>query len=388
MLRGSRSRARIALFAALSALVSVVVTSTATPAQAASASFVGPLVSRAENANTSWGRDGGYSVPLPNGKVFFVFGDTPRYTYSGGKWKLSAFLYGSSAGVVPYKKGKPPKGKLTEVIPGKGLKSTNKPHQFLSTPRLFMPNGSKKVCNKANGGSSAGAARWPTGATLMPDKKNILITYVGVCVLTATNFRPQSWGFAEFNWKTNRFTVAPTDAIPAKKNGAAIPQKRRFGSPIVLNGKVTFFSNTCCASGSKVYTATTTGTSPKALRKVKSYTVKPVNGLASAPTIAVVPKSKTQPHLTMYRLAGDKGQYNLLKAASPSGPWKKLSSGTLPKCNNSPGQCISVSLHPALSTSSKMLVSYFLPGFGPGVPKQHPYPHPPLGHVVFAYIPG
>jgi hypothetical protein len=90
----------------------------------------------------------------------------------------------------------------------------------------------------------------------------------------------------------------------------------------------------------------------------------------------------------MYQMAGTKGQYKLLKATKPTGPWSKLGAGTLPKCNSSPGQCISVELHPELSTSSRMLVSYYLPGFGPGVPNKHPYPHAPLGHVVMAYVPG
>jgi hypothetical protein len=388
MLRGSRSRARIALIATLCALAPVVVASTATPAEAAGASLVGPLVSQAENASTSWGRDGGFSVPLPNNKVFFIFGDTPRYSYFNGKWSLTAFIYGSSAGIVSFKPGRVPSAPFNEVNPGKAVRSTNQPRQFLPTPRLYMPNGSGKACNKANGGPSAGAARWPTGATLLPDKTNILVTYVGVCVISATNFRAESWGFAEFNWKTSRFTVAPTDVIPAKKSAASIPFEKRLGSPIVLNNKVWFFSITCCGYGTAVYATRTTGTSVTALRKISTYTQQPIHGLVTAPTIAVVPKSKTQPHLTMYQMAGEKGQYKLLKAQSPTGPWTKLGSGTLPKCNSAPGQCISIAPHPALSSSSRMMMSYYLPGFGPGIPKKHPYPHAPLGHVVFASVPG
>jgi hypothetical protein len=41
-----------------------------------------------------------------------------------------------------------------------------------------------------------------------------------------------------------------------------------------------------------------------------------------------------------------------------------------------------------MSSSSKLLVSYYLPGFGPGMPKAHPYPKAPLGHVVMAWVKG
>jgi hypothetical protein len=383
MFRGSRSRARIALFVALSALVPVSVASTATPAQAASASFVGPLLSNAENATTSWGRDGGFSVPLPNGRVFWIFGDTPRYTYSGGKWKLTGFLYGSSAGVVPFKAGKPPSKRFNEVIPGRSVKKSNQPHQFLPTPRLYLPNG--KVCNKANGGPSAGAARWATGAALMPDKTNILVSYIGVCVQTAIKYRVQSWGFSLFNWKTNRFTVAAADVWKPSKSPGIAPKNMR-GSPVISGGKVTFFSGDCwCKSNAKTY-RTTVAAKAKALRKKSNYTPRAIPGLFPHANQVVVPATKSQPHLTMYQEVNTAGKFRLLRASSPAGPWKKLSIGTLPKCKTSKAPCISVALHPWMSTSSRMLVSYFVPGYGPGV-RKHTAGSGALGHVVMSYIP-
>ncbi len=385
MLRGSRSRARIALLIAASALVPVVVGSTANIAEAASASFLGPPVSRAENATTSWGRDGGISVPLPDGRVFFIFGDTPRYTYTGGQWKLTGFIFGSSAGEVAFKPGHPPSAPFYEVVAGKSLSSSNQPHQFLPTPRLYLPNG--KLCNKANGGPSTGAARWPTGAAVMPDKTNILIPYIGVCVVSASKYYPQSWGFAEFNWKTNRFSVAPVDVYPASKSNPGLPFVFNRYSPVISGHNVTFFSNSCCASDSHTF-ATTLPANTSALRKRASYKAKVIPGLFPAPVQSVVPPTKAQPHLTMYQQVDTVGRYRLLKASKPSGPWKVLSTGTLPRCNKSPTPCISAALHPWFSTSSRMLVSYYLPGFGPGVPNKHPYPHPPLGHVVMSYIPG
>jgi hypothetical protein len=46
-----------------------------------------------------------------------------------------------------------------------------------------------------------------------------------------------------------------------------------------------------------------------------------------------------------------------------------------------------VALHPWLSTSSKMLVTYYVPGYGPGIATKHPAPGGALGHVVMAYLP-
>ena len=39
-------------------------------------------------------------------------------------------------------------------------------------------------------------ARWPTGAALMPDKKNVLVPYMDVCVVAAGAYAVEGWGFA------------------------------------------------------------------------------------------------------------------------------------------------------------------------------------------------
>jgi hypothetical protein len=354
--------------------------------RAAPASFLGPLLSRAETTQITWGRDGGFSVPLPGGKDFFVFGDTPQYTYKSGSWKLTAFITGSSAGMVAFSPGKKPSQPFTEVIPRRALSPANKPGQFMATPRTYLLDGSGKVCNKANGGFSSESVRWATGAALMPDKTNILISYLSVCVISSSNFRAQGWGFAEFNWKTRKFTVPPVDVFPAARSGAQLPLAQFRGSPIIANGKVTFYASTCCNSGSKVYT-TTLAAKGATLKKRGAYTSKVLSGVPPASLMHVAPKSSTQHHLTMYQMTGAKGQYRLLTASVPVGPWKYVKSGSLPRCGSTPVMCNSVAIHPELSTASRLFVSYYVPGYGPGIPKKHPYPHAPLGHVVMASLP-
>lgn len=216
--------------------------------------YLGPLNSRVETATTSWGRDGGISVPLPGGRDFWVFGDTPRYQFINGKWKLNQFIFGSSAGTVAYSEGQPP-APFTEIVPRQPNLPGNQPSRLLTVPNLYMPDGSGRPCNKTYGGESAGAARWATGAVLLPDQTNILIPYMGVCVLSADDFTVESWGFSLFNWKTNRFTVQSVNVFGPSTSGAAIPTNVRFGSPIVSDGQVTFFSLTCCSTAA-IYTAT------------------------------------------------------------------------------------------------------------------------------------
>ena len=94
--------------------------------------------------------------------------------------------------------------------------------------------------------------RWPIGAVLMPDKTNILIPYVMVCVVSQYAYHAQGWGFTRFNWKTNRFSQSPSDVFRPKA-GAPLPMVDVFGSPIILGKRITFYSFVCCSAGSGVY---------------------------------------------------------------------------------------------------------------------------------------
>jgi hypothetical protein len=261
----------------------------------------------------------------------------------------------------------------------------------LPQPSLYIPDGSGNPCNPLYGTAATNPARWVTGAALMPDRTNILISYIGVCVLSGAGYGVESWGFTMFNWKTRRFSVKPVDVFPPQPSGAEHPHELRFGSPIIANGKVTFFSSTRCDNQScdaprSVFT-TTMPAKAAALKNPASYDNRNVvPSLHSVPNMTVSPKSKTRPYLTMYQFAGELGQYTLLKAPAPNGPWKRFASGSLPKCNTGRA-CVSVALHPLFSSSSRMVASYYVPGYGPGV-KKHPDPSGTLGHVVLASLPG
>jgi len=397
MLHGAGSRKRLALAIGLLAIVascssspsSTTGTNPAGPTvKTDPATFVGPVLASVETATFSLGQDGGITVPLPNGKTFWVFGDTPSYTYKDNKWNLTGFIQGSSAGIGTYTPGQVPTAPINMVAPGLPSTKTTPATQFLPPPDVFLPDGSGKVCNKENGGPTAGAVRWASGAALMADKTNIFVPFIDACVISETDYRAEGWGFAMFNWKTNKFTTPPIDVIPPKSSGEALSSSQYFSSPIIDGQKVTMFSYTCCALGSSMY-ATTLDTDLKTLKDPTAYRPAPILGLPATFMFAVSPATKALPFLTMYQLVDLKGAYRLLTATSPLGPWTEKATGTLPKCDSAPeGDTCNNSMypHPEFSTAGSVTTSYWLPGFGPGVPT-NPDPSHQIWHLVYAKLP-
>ena len=347
--------------------------------------FLGPLLSHAETSNITWARDGGISVPLPNGTDFWIFGDSPKYQWSKGAWRLKTFIQGSTAAQRRFTPGKMLDGPLTEIRAGQPLKASNQPKQFLSKPKVYLPDGSGRACTKANGGHNAEAVRWITGAALMPDKKNIVIPFVEACVLDAFTYGAEGWGFALFNYKTRTFSMKPHDVFRPTPDGASIASTQFFGSPIIRNRKVTFYSWACC-SGSGVYTTTMNAT-VAALENPASYAPQATSGPPPTFNVSVSPPSKKHAKITMYVLEGEQGEYAIYAASAPTGPWAQVASGQLPRCAQAPIPCRSFALHPELSPAKRLVVSYYNFGYGPGIATKHPSTSTQLAHTVLASVP-
>jgi hypothetical protein len=383
-----------AVVAALILLISAValdavgLSGAADGAAPAPAKFLGPVLSIRENGGTTIGRDGGFSVGLPNGQDFWVFADSPRYQFMRGKWRLTGFLGGSTAAMGKYTPGKPLTSKLTEVRPGGALKTSNQLNNFMPAPQAWIPGENSVPCAKYYSHRPSFSVRWPLGAALMPDKQNIIVPYVIVCVLNESSFHPQGWGFSLFNYKTQKFTVKPYDVYPADRGGLGMSSVRMFGSPIVTGKKITFYSWRCCDESSGNFRTTVDATAA-ALKNPASYVPQPLAGVPITFNLHVANKAKYHNKLTMYVLTGDDsdGAYSIYTASAPAGPWTKVSTGVLPKCAKAPRPCHSMALHPELSPAGRLFISYHLAGFGPGVATEHPYPHEPLRHVVSASVP-
>ena len=359
----------------------------ASPAATGAASgptLKGPILSAAETPSISWARDGGFSVPLPTGVDFWVFGDTPRFQWQGDHWVMNAFIYGSTAAQRKFTPGKPLDGPLNEIWLGHPTRSTNSPRQFLPLPNLYMPDGSGKVCNKKNGGSKAESVRWVTGAALMPDRTNVLLPYLEVCVLGENGYTSEGWGFTLYNYKTNTFSMKPFAVFKPHPSGAEIPAVQGFGSPIINNGKITFYSWSWGGSDGGIY-RTTMNATLSALKNPASYQPELIPELPMSYNISVHRPSKTHAKNTMYMLRGSEGEYDIWASASPTGTWSKVGEGQLPGCESAPLSCRSFALHPELSPAKRLMVSYYLHGFGPGIATKHPAPNQP--HAVMASIP-
>jgi hypothetical protein len=343
---------------------------------------LGPVRTRDETPTLTLTRDGGMSVALPNGRDLWVFGDGPQFHWANGKWTIKAFVAGSSIASGPYRRGHVP-APMDEMWLGHKPSKKYKATVFIPPPRnVYFPDGSRKECSRKNGAAEEG--RWPTGAALMPNKSFVLVTYDEVCVTANSQFRVEGWGFAIYNWKTNRLAAGPIDVFKPAKNGAAINSLKRFVSPIVVGSRVTLFAYTCCSPG-HVYTTSMPATA-KALSNPKSYKTKVVSGLPPSYLLSVSGKSPTQTKFQLLEQLDTKGRFAVYVAANIGGPWKRKASGLLPGCLTSEQPCYALYSHPELSTSTQLLVSYYLPGYGPGV-KGHPHPHPPINHLVMASVP-
>jgi hypothetical protein len=344
--------------------------------------LLGPVLTRDETSTSTLARDAGMSVALPNGHALWVFGDTPRYQFVKGKWVIKNFVAGSSAAQGPYTRGHVPKP-MTQIWVGHKASTKYAATLFIPAPNnLYFPDGSGRHCSRANGAAEEG--RWPNGATLMPNKDYVLITYELVCVDSVPKITVEGWGFALYNWKTNRIASGPTDVFKPTTSGAKQPENKRFGSPIVTGNQVTFFSYTCCSPGA-VFTTTLTATAA-ALSNKASYTPHAVSGLPTSFSLSVSGKSPMQPKLQLVRMTDTKGHFAVYLAANPGGPWTRRATGVLPGCAKSPQPCYALYAHPELSNAGGLMLSYYLPGYGPGV-KGHPYPHPPINHLVMAAVP-
>ena len=128
----------------------------------------------------------------------------------------------------------------------------------MKNPRLSLPDGSGRTLQQDSmEAPGAESVRWPTGAALLPDKTNVFVPYVDVCVVNAANYVVQGWGFSFYNWKTNKLSIPPFDVFKPKRTGAAIPKTQWYGSPVVVGNNVTMFTSICCGSPpGQVYTTT------------------------------------------------------------------------------------------------------------------------------------
>jgi hypothetical protein len=334
--------------------------------------------SQYEHTNRVVSRDIGLSVALPNGKALWIFGDTGVITRApGAHWESVDFIDGSTAMVAPSRPGQVPRG--MELPAGR-------PARFVPAPTsVYMPDGSGRRCAKPTP-TAAFAARWPTGAALMPaNHAQVIVTYLVVCVVQTVDGEPvhhtEGWGYLLYDWRSRQIEHGPVDVFAPRTNGGELPESLRFGWPVVTRGKLTLFSASCsrllvACGGGHVWAATLV---PEVgvLDDPASYDAEPVRTDGSARWQPMsISVGKYEDGLRLVEQTSVLGAYRIFEAPEVGAPWHLAGSGTLPGCRNPNGFCFGLEGHPELSTASSVFVSYKDPSSGPS------------GHVVVSALRG
>ena len=231
-----------------------------TPAGAAvptvTPTLLGPVSAAEESPTFTLPRDEGKAVALPNGKELWIFGDTPEWTFSGGSWSRTNFIVGSTAAEGSYTPGSNPTD-LNEVVLGSKTSPGNPPTQYIPGPTdIFNPDptvGGYCVSGANSDGKDSDGndvhvaypARWPNGVTMMPNGKDVLVSYIDLCLLTNGVTVAEGWGFMETNYRTNVIDAGPYDVFapqpPTSSFGDdAIPADEHFTSPVATPKKINF----------------------------------------------------------------------------------------------------------------------------------------------------
>jgi len=330
-----------------------------------------------ENAERFVSRDIGLSVALPGRHALWIFGDTGTLARTpGSRWQPTDFIDGSTAMVVSSARGKVPRGGV-ELPAGE-------PSRFVPPPtNVSMPDGSGRPCAPPTP-NAAFAARWPTGAALMPaDDSQVIVTFVVVCVVKPPTGAPehhtQGWGYLLYNWRSGHIDRGPVDVLTGPPGGE-LPVSRRFGWPVFADGKLTLFSSNCSSlrvvcSGGNVWSATL-APDVDALDDPASYEPVPVRTDGSASwqplTISV---GKYDDGLRLVEQTSILGGYRIFEAPAAGARWRLAGTGTLPGCRRiTKGFCFGLEGHPELSTATSVFASYKDPNSGPN------------GHVVVSAL--
>jgi len=329
-----------------------------------------------ETANREISRDIGISVVLPDGHELWLFGDTSIYKRNKGGWGGLRFIDGSTALEARFTRGQVPHG---------GEYPSGQPTRFIPVPDdVYLTDGSGRTCVRGNG-NAAFAARWPTGAAVMPtDSSQLLITYSEVCVTgggASAQQQPEGWGYLLYNWRTHHIDQGPVDVFKPSADGALLASSYVFGSPIFDNGNLTLFSSTCVAQylgcGTGQVLSVTMPATTAALDDPASYNPNQLSTDGSgswAPLSISVARYSTG--LRIIEWTSIVGTYDIFSTSTLATPWHLDASGTLPGCQTHKQFCFALQGHPELSTASQVFVSYVDPDVGPG-----------MGHVVMSAVP-
>jgi hypothetical protein len=323
---------------------------TAGPGTTATVDLGRPL-STADTADRRISRDAGLSAAWPGGRALWLFGDTAQ--------RNGQTTAGTTAAAGPYIRGELPTA-LQELPtpPAAPTTGQTEPAPFLPTPQ----------------GLSCGAGHpvsWPSGVTAIPGTSTLLITYAEVCAIAPEELPAERLTLARYNPATNQFLSSVTPF----SQPSALPPAKVLGSPVYGgDGYLYLFADDVTTT--RIIAARVSATA-SAWGNAANY--RWWNGRAwetdpdAAASVATVSFAGSV-HVADYTGVGSHrlamivqtgfgtGEFQLLEAASPSGPWTPGPSGRVPDpCNRDGYACYALAGHAELSTPGQFWFSWLSP---------------------------
>jgi hypothetical protein len=324
---------------------------------------LGRPLSTADTYGARISRDAGLSAAYSSTQSLWLFGDTVQ---QGGP-----AIQGTTAAAGPYVRGQAPAA-LQELptppaAPTSGLTS---PARFLPTPQgLLTP-----VPADCTGDPVPYPASWPSGVTAIPGTQTLLIVYAEVCAISAGELPAERLSMTVYNPATNSFTATATPLV-ASPLGAGLPAAERLGSPVFGgDGYLYLFADDVA---SNKITVARVGASQSAWGSAANFRWWTGSGWTPDPSAAAsvvsVPFAGSvhvadytgvgSHHLGMIVQTGfGDGEFQVLEAATPTGPWTAGPAGRVPESCSAQGYgCYALSGHAELSTADAFWFSWYSP---------------------------
>jgi len=404
---GRRLWRRIILLVILAALVAVAF-AIGQPSQPATLAPALVLSGLERAGGVSLARDCGYSAPLPANprRSLWLFCDTPVYirrkTARGRvTWALQRFIPGSTAAVGRAVVGSSPAlrvpGQLSELgtprlgagaspgivpAPGGAPAAGGAPAPFLLAPAGLVTSAGLP-CGDGDGSY---AASWVSGVTRVPATPDLLIAFNNYCVLSGTGgFLPEGFGLAEYDPATG--TLSNDVVVFSGMNLGVAAAAKLLGSPVFSGRYLYLFGPTCtalahggCATGTlyeaRVSASPLAWTNPLSYQWQSRGTPGSWTLDAAAATSIIAGARPSAVSVASFPAGGRRfilveqtdisGAFTVYESPTPAGTWKQITSGRVP-CRPGAGYvnfCRAIIVHPELSTSTQLVLSYFDPAAG------------------------
>ncbi|WP_305785428.1 hypothetical protein [Symbioplanes lichenis] len=298
----------------------------------------GRPLSTADTADRRISRDAGLSAAYSATESVWLFGDTVQDT----------FIPGTTAAAGPYTPGQAPDALRELPTPPQA------PAPGRTSPAPFLPTPVNLGCG---GGYPAS---WPSGVVAVPGTQTVLITYAETCVtgpLPAVRL-----SLALYDPATNRITRTATPFVAASAQ-TGLPTARRLGSPVYgTDGYLYLYAyDAAGVLAARVPAASWATASAYRWWNGSGWSADSATatGVTALPYVGSVHVANYGSRYGMIvQTAFGSGDFRILTAATPAGPWVPGPAGQVPEGCPPPTGCYAIAGHPELSPAGTLWFSW------------------------------